>query len=521
MQFWKVRALTILSGAWQYRWYGLAVAWAICLIGWAAVAAMPDEYQVEAKVYIDTESLMGPLLKGLIVIPDPNQQVAVMLNTLITRPNLESVVRIVNPKADKLSPEQLQAQVDNIQSAVTIRPLATKNLFTIGFTNNNNNYAEQVTQTLLSILQDSNIGDKRRDSETAQSFLDKKIAEYEDQLRAAEKRRADFKATNVDLLTKGGASARMDAANSELQTAKNDLNSAMARRNTLRAQIAATPQSLPLGVVPAGTDAGGRGAGLHGSPAQQLTQAKQQLDQLKLKDTDDHPDVISMKKQIGQLEAQIKSDPNNADANSDASGTANPLYMQLRTKLADEEMNLAVQQTRIQAAAQQLADAKRDMENSLTVERQQTDQDRDYDVLTTNYQALLKSRESARLAQAVDDQQAPISFRVVEPPQKADAPAAPNRLLLNSGVLMAGLGGGFGLALVLSLLAGRFVVSDDLATQLGIPMIGVVTRLRQATDIKRMRTSALVLSASVALLLLCYVGVMFVLQTSIFRGIGA
>ncbi len=521
MQFWKVKVLTMLAGAWRYRWYGLAAAWAICLIGWGAVAAMPDEYRVEAKVYIDTESLMGPLLKGLIVTPDPSQQVAVMLNTLITRPHLEQVVHVINPKADKLTPAQLQDQVDNIQNGVTIRPLATKNLFTIGYTNNNNNYAESVTSTLLTILVDSNIGDKRQDSENAQAFLDKKIAEYETQLREAEKRRADFRAANVDLLTKGGAPARMDAANTELQQAKNDLNNAAARVNTLRAQIAGTPQSLPLGATPAGAGATGPAAALHGSPAQKLAQARQSLDELKLKDTDDHPDVISMKKQIAQLEAQIKLDPTNSDANNDATGLANPVYMQLRTKLADEEMNAAVQRSRVQASATQLADAKHNIENSLTVERQQTDLDRDYDVLTSNYQGLLKSREAARLAQAVDDQQSPIAFRVVEPPQKADAPVAPNRLLLNSGVLVAGLGGGFGLAFVLSLLAGRFMVSDDLATQLGIPLIGVVTRLRQASDLKRIRTSALALSASVALLLVCYVGVIIVLHTSIYRGIGA
>lgn len=520
MQFWKLKALTYLNGAWQYRWYGLGLAWAVCLAGWAVIAAMPDQYRVEAKVYVDTESLMGPLLKGLVVTPDPQQQVAVMLNTLITRPNIEQVVHLVNPKAaEKLTPLEMEERIDNIQQHVTIRPLATKNLFTLAFANSNANYAEQVTQTLLSILVDSNIGDKRRDTENAQAFLDKQIAAREAQLREAEKRRADFKAANVEMLGKGGSSARMDSANSELEQARKDLASAMARRNALRAQLASTPQTVPMGSAVSAD--GNRIAGLHGSASQKLAQARQALDDLKQKYTDNHPDVISMRKQIARLETEIASSPATADANNDATGSANPVYLQLRTKLADEEMNLAVQQTRVQNAATALADAKRNMENSLTIERQEKDLDRDYDVLTSNYQALLKSREQARLAQAVDDQQSPISFRVVEPPQKADFPVAPNRLLLNSGVLVAGVGGGFGLAFILSMLAGRFMVSDDLSNALGVPLIGVVTRLRQASEVKRIKMSALVLSASVAMLLLCYVGVLTVLQTSIYRGIGA
>lgn len=103
MQSWKVQLLSHLSSAWQYRWYGIATAWLICLAGWIGVGAMPDVYQSEAKVYIDTDTLMRPLLKGLAVSTDPDQQVSVMLRTLVTRPNIEQVVRLTDPNAASMS----------------------------------------------------------------------------------------------------------------------------------------------------------------------------------------------------------------------------------------------------------------------------------------------------------------------------------------------------------------------------------------------------------------------------------
>src|SRR5258706_7709478 len=153
MPFWKVKILAHLSSVLLYRWHALAAAWAICLIGWGAVAALPDQYTSPAKVYIDTDNLMDPLLKGLTVTIDPNQEIAVMLRTLITRPTLEQVIRLTNPHANSLTAAQMEQQVLNLRDKISIRSTETKNLFDIGFTDNDPAYATSVTQTLLSILQ--------------------------------------------------------------------------------------------------------------------------------------------------------------------------------------------------------------------------------------------------------------------------------------------------------------------------------------------------------------------------------
>ena len=54
--------LSMLRGAWRYRWLGVVVAWVIAIGGWIGVQFIPDRYTSSTQVYVDTESLLRPLL---------------------------------------------------------------------------------------------------------------------------------------------------------------------------------------------------------------------------------------------------------------------------------------------------------------------------------------------------------------------------------------------------------------------------------------------------------------------------
>ena len=49
---------------WHRRWIGLAAAWIAALIGIAVVYRIPERYEATARVFVDTESLLKPLLAG-------------------------------------------------------------------------------------------------------------------------------------------------------------------------------------------------------------------------------------------------------------------------------------------------------------------------------------------------------------------------------------------------------------------------------------------------------------------------
>jgi polysaccharide chain length determinant protein (PEP-CTERM system associated) len=362
---------------------------------------------------------------------------------------------------------------------------------------------------------DSNVGDQRRDAESVQSFMSERVAEYERLLRETEKRRAAFKAANLEYFSGGSTDSRLDKAKQDLAAAQADLDAATTRRNSLRAQLSGTTAVLNV-AAPApiilNSNSGGKSTA--------LAEAQARLEDLRSRFTDSYPDVVATQKLVDRLKKEASS-TNGTGSNGFTQGISNPVYVGLKSKLIDEETNVALAQHRVAEAQTALENTKRVMEKAIAVERQYADLDRDYDVQHKQYEELLQRRESARLSQAVGDQQSSLVFRIVEPPQQPDRPTAPNRAIFNSLALLAGLGAGIGLAFLLGLNAEQFIVSDQLKNAFDIPVIGVVTNVRHAADAERLRKSVLTIVAALGLLLICYVALLLLFPSTMALSTGA
>jgi polysaccharide chain length determinant protein (PEP-CTERM system associated) len=511
MQSWKLQLLGLLGGGWQFRWVGLGIAWLVCLIGWVAVALVPDAFQSSAKVYIDTDTLMRPLLRGLVVTTNTQQEIDVMLRTLLTAPNMERVVRATNPKAANWSTSKMQDAVAQITSNVKLKALGTKNLYQIGFVDPDPAYAQSVAQTLLNVMVDSNVGDQRRESDDARSFLDQQIAVYEKKIQEADKRKADFRAAHLDVFFGGND---IDEAKGDIVKAQQQVDEISARRNSLRAQLGATPATLDIN-GPAPIQVGG--SGTVENKRQALGQARAKLDELRAHYTDDYPDVVIQKQLVDRLKKQV-AEKGSPDEDPGLQSVANPAYLMLRTKLADEEVNLAVAKDRVATAQKRLDDAGKNVGTSLAIRQQFSNLDRDYQALKKNYEALVERRESANISQAAGDQQSNMVFRVIEPPTLANRPASPNRIVLNLLVLLAGVGAGMAAAVALGAVSGRFLTMEQLGQAFALPVLGAVTIARTAADMVRMRRSASFFAAGSGALVAGYLVVLVLFHTNVTGG---
>jgi uncharacterized protein involved in exopolysaccharide biosynthesis len=90
------QATAILRGMWQRRWLGIIVAWVVGAASVAAVLAIPDKYEASARIYVDTQTILRPLMTGLVTQPNVDQQVMMLSRTLITRPNVEKLIRMAD-----------------------------------------------------------------------------------------------------------------------------------------------------------------------------------------------------------------------------------------------------------------------------------------------------------------------------------------------------------------------------------------------------------------------------------------
>ena len=96
MRFLPPQAIPLLHAVWRHKWLGVATAWLVCTAGWIGVALVPTKYESSARVYLNADPLLTPLLRGLAADTDPTRQLDFMQRTLLSRPNLEQLVRLTD-----------------------------------------------------------------------------------------------------------------------------------------------------------------------------------------------------------------------------------------------------------------------------------------------------------------------------------------------------------------------------------------------------------------------------------------
>src|ERR1044072_235680 len=182
------QALVYARQLWRYKWLSVGLAWLICVIGWPVVSLIPPKYESSARVYVNADQYLTPLLRGLATDVDPRRQVEYLQRTLLSRPNLEQVIHLSNldlSPSSKISEKEREELL--LQLAKNIRLTAQgPNLFNITYQTPNPTIAKDVVQGLLTIFAENTTGGNRREMENAKRFLDQQIQNYAAQRGAAE-----------------------------------------------------------------------------------------------------------------------------------------------------------------------------------------------------------------------------------------------------------------------------------------------------------------------------------------------
>ncbi|OJW31332.1 MAG: hypothetical protein BGO51_22735 [Rhodospirillales bacterium 69-11] len=465
--------------AWRRRWLGLVVAWLVCGVGWVAVTLVPNQFESSARLYVDADAVLTPLLRGLAADSAPTTQLEILQRTLLSRPNLEKLISKTDLDLSLSGPSDRERLITRLTSTIKVTP-QTRNLFTISYRDRSAKVAHDVVQTLLTIFIESATGGNRSDMENARRFLERQIASYEQQLRAAEKRRAEFRARYIEILpndTNPNVPA-LEGARQQVIALDGRLQDAVTARDALKQALEAAPTML---VVETGANQAIGPNGLPiALPKTRLQEAEDRLRDLLLHDTENHPDVIAQRRLIAALKASpgatgaVAGDAR--DPNGVRRSVPNPIYEQLKVKLIEAE-------TQVVSLQRQRDEAVRWRERLEKIQREQPgliaeyqNMDRDYVVLRRNYEELLGRLQAANIAQAADTQADKVKLQVIDPPEIPRIPAAPNRMLLLTLVLAGGIAAGTGSTVIASQFDRSFSTADDLR-ELGLPVLGGISIL--------------------------------------------
>ena len=169
------QVLVVARGMWKFRWTGLLVAWLIAAVGSLGVFRIPDRYEATARVFVDTQSILKPLMAGLAVQPNIEQQVGMLSRTLISRPNVEKLIRMADLDLGARTKAQQDTLVDELMKTLQIGGTGRDNLYTLAYRDGDQGKAKRVIQSLVSIFVESSLGASRKDTDSAKVFLDEQI----------------------------------------------------------------------------------------------------------------------------------------------------------------------------------------------------------------------------------------------------------------------------------------------------------------------------------------------------------
>ncbi|MBP6898881.1 MAG: chain length-determining protein [Burkholderiaceae bacterium] len=499
------QVFSIARGMWRYRWVALLVAWVVGVVGAVMAFRVPDRYEASARIFVDTQSILRPLMAGLAVQPNVNEQVGMLSRTLISRPNIEKLVRMADLDLKSGTKAQQDALVESLMRTVQIRSAGRDNLYTMHFSDTDKDKAKRVVQSMVSIFVESSLGATRKDTDAAKVFLDEQIKTYEKKLEEAEARRKDFRIRNLETQTEDGrdAASRLSQIHQQLETARLELreaeNSREAAKRQLEAEKAGAAAALPnLLEQPSGTNSANADPVFPTPEIDARIEAqKRNLDGLLQRYTDQHPDVVNTRRLIRDLEESRKREVAErrqlAIANRGKVTATNPnapvydraslAVQELSRVMATAEVQVAALQARVAEYQNRYSQARAGIKVAPQIEAEASQLNRDYTIIKKNYEDLVARRQAATLSGELDMASGVADFRLIDPPRVSPKPVSPNRMLLLAMALGAAIAAALAVAFGMSQIRPVFNDAFELRNRSGLPLLGVVSMV--ATDEER------------------------------------
>lgn len=475
-----------IRSAWRFRAIALWTAWGIALVGWALIMWIPDSYQASSRIFVDARTTLTEVTRGITVETSVDTQINKVRQSLIGGPLLERIAVDSGLMAKAKTPRDRQEVLDSLRSRIDISGSSTQGggtavgagTFMIIYRHPNRETALRVVENLVDSFVTGAQGGKRAGTEQAQQFLRTQLADLEARLSASESRLADFKKRNVGLMpgAQGDYFSRLQNEMFELQRVQANLNVAMRKRDELSRLLSGQDQFISTGTSAA---PGTNPTFAMSDTTLRIRETNAKLDDLLLRFTDKHPDVLSTRATLAELEARQQQEVDAARrGDSSAAGRAgmnvNPVFQSTQVQRNQADVEVGALQADIADRQRRIAELKALVDTAPEVEAEYAHLNRDYDVTRTQYQQLLERLERTKLSEHAEETGA-VHFEVLEPPFVGLNPVGPRRPILITMALIAALGAGGAIAYLLHLLKPVFSNQRQLGALTGLPVLGAVS----------------------------------------------
>lgn len=477
------------------RVIGIALVFALVALSTLALGiALPKRYSATTSILVEQSNIIGPLMEGRAVPTGVANRAGIARQVAFSRKVMNEIMAAGGWLEDQPSALAQDKLIERITDRTSISN-PRENLIQISYTDPDPKRAFIVTQKFADLVISESLATKEQESRDAYEFIDSQVRQYHDKLTDAETNLEQYRRENPDARPgiDADVNTRMGELRRQIETSQMELVDLQSQEKALRSQLSGESE---ISMVQTRA----------GQIRTRLAELQSERDTLMLTYTEQHPDVIRVQHQMADLRDELKREDARSETRltdtlntPDRSVTYNPLYGELKSKLAEAGSRAAAAQSRIDTGEKMLAQEIDRSGRIAASESTLAELTRDYEVNRDLYQDLLKRRENARVSMNLDAERRGLSFRIQEP---ATMPLRPSGLRL---LHVAGAGLVLAMMMPFALLFGFIKLDPRVRTTLriereaGLPVLGTVpayrTRAQRSSVIRRYGVAALLTTA--------------------------
>ena len=480
--------LNFLKVIYHRRYIFLAVAMLVTALVTCYAYTLPKKYRADSTVFIE-KNVISKLVKGLAVSPDIRNRIRVLRYALSSRELISRVLIDMDSEIFTKSKAEQQSFIDDLKKRTRIS-VRGQDLFKVSLTDKNPAFAQTYVNTLVGKYVEENISSKRDETYGANRFLTEQIDLFKSKLDVAEEAIIQFRKKSgiYFSLDEKGTLRNIKSLSVKIENLDLTLDTLEPRRRSLQRQLRSLSPTVETVEMFGSSD-------FLGSDESELSKKEDQLQQLLVRYTENHPSVVVLMADIEELKKRVAE--NEADfsliddeiteesltgselynmGSGNMTSMPNPIYQQVKQEIISIGAEIAT----LQAKKRSLRQLIKQKENSL---REIPEKRKDLGVLIQErnsakqiYQELLKRMSQSEVSKQMEIGNKSATFRIVDPALFPETPVSPNMARMILLAIVAGLGCGFGVIFLLDWIDSSIKNPNQLKS-LGIKILATIPNI--------------------------------------------
>ncbi len=452
------------------------------LAGYGVTFFLQEQYRSQTLVLVESQKVPEKYVTS-VASDDLNERLATMQEQILSRTRLQPLIEKFALYKEEQKRVPMEDLVDRLRGSIRVNPVRAMSGtqsgglpgFYISVTDENARRAQSVCAEITSLFMDQNLKLREQRAEGTTEFLAKQLEEAQRELNEQDAKLAAFKRRYMGQLP-DSSGANLGILNS-MMTQLESVNQAITRAqqdktylNSMLSQQIAAWQST-------------KDTGSPESLQQQLAAMQAELVKMQAKYTSNHPDIVTMKKNIADVQKKIddaaaaEKDKPEEKTNTKATVQESPGIQNLRAQIYIQDQTIREKTHDQERLQQQIRDVQARIQLTPTVEQEYKELTRGYDTALGFYNTLLAKKNDSEMATELERRQQGEQFRVMDPANFPEKPYYPDRRFFALGGLGGGMALGTGIVLLLELRDKAIRTDRDVEALLGLPTLAMVPAL--------------------------------------------